>query len=226
MGVDGAVADLRRLPMFAEVEPGLLAHLEQASFLRKLARGQVLFIAGEPADHLFVVRAGLIKVHVTSDRGAELVLELIGPGRALGELSVIDQGPRSADATALETTELLAIPSAAVRELIETRPEVLMSVARSLAVGMRRLTGQAGDLVFLDLPRRLAKMLVGASNSDDSGTAARLSTSQAQIAAMLGVTRQSLNRALVGFVRRGWIEVKGQSITLLDRDALVRFSAS
>lgn len=226
MGVVGAVADLRRLPMFAGVEPGLLAHLEQASFLRKLARGQVLFIAGEPADHLFVVRAGLIKVHVTSDRGAELVLELIGPGRALGELSVIDQGSRSADATALETTELLAIPSAAVRELIETRPEVLMSVARSLAVGMRRLTGQAGDLVFLDLPRRLAKMLVGASNSDDSGTAARLSTSQAQIAAMLGVTRQSLNRALAAFVRRGWIEVKGQSITLLDRDALVRFSAS
>jgi hypothetical protein len=76
MGVDGAVADLRRLPMFAEVEPGLLAHLEQASFLRKLARGQVLFIAGEPADHLFVVRAGLIKVHVTSDRSSSSVRDV------------------------------------------------------------------------------------------------------------------------------------------------------
>lgn len=226
MGVVGAVEDLRRLPMFAEVEPRLLAALEQASFVRKLARGQVLFIAGEPADHLFVVRAGLVKVHVTSERGAELVLELIGAGQALGELSVIDHGPRSADATALESTELLAIPSAAVRELLETRPEVLMAVARSLAEGMRRLTGQAGDLVFLDLPRRLAKLLVGASTSDGATAAARLSASQAQIAAMLGVTRQSLNRALAGFVRRGWLDVKGQSITLLDREALVRFSAS
>ncbi|GAB2480025.1 Crp/Fnr family transcriptional regulator [Jatrophihabitans fulvus] len=222
MTVSGAAGELCRTDLFRGVDPPALAALDEVAFVRRLARGQVLFVEGEPADHLVLIRAGSLKVHLVSAQGSDLLLALLGPGAVLGDVSLIDAGPRSAGATALTDAELLAVPSDAVRAVLRSRPDALWAVAVSLAAGVRRLTGRAADLVFLDLPRRLAKLLL---DSQVAGVV-DLPVTQTDLAAMLGVSRQSLNKGLSGFVSRGWVELGEGTVRLLDPDALERLARS
>lgn len=223
-----SIADeLARLGLFTGIGEADTAALAEASFVRRLARGQVLFIAGEPSDHLCVVRSGLLRVVTTSPRGDEFVLSTVAAGQTLGELSILDGEPRSADVLAAEATELILVPAAAVRALLDREPAALRAFAVELAHNVRRLTGAMGDILFLDLPRRLAKLLVaGAVRHPDGTSRVELTGSQSVLAAQLGVTRQSLNKALTGLARRGWLEVDGREVVLRDMAALARFVAS
>jgi CRP/FNR family transcriptional regulator, cyclic AMP receptor protein len=223
----GVVVELAAVRLFAGLDDAALSDLAAATFVRRLAKDQILFSAGEPSEHLFVVRSGRLRVVSSSAHGEELVLTTVGPGEAIGELSVLDRLPRSAGVDALQASELLVLPAAAVRELLERNSDALLAIALELAAGMRRLTGSMADLIFLDLPRRLAKLLLADSVPRPDGTASTvLESSQSGVAARLGVTRQSLNRALAGLVRRGWIDVAGTTVELRDVPALHRFVES
>jgi CRP/FNR family transcriptional regulator, cyclic AMP receptor protein len=228
MRVDDVVADLRRTALFAGVDRGLLEPLAGRAVLRRFARGQVVFTEGEPSDHLYVVRQGRLRVLVRSARGDEMTLSVLGPGDALGELSMIDGRPRSASVEALDAAELVSLPAAEVRAALRTDPTLLFAVAEQLAVTVRRLTGEAADLVFLDLPRRLAKLLLTEAAAAGPGAPARVDPGMTQsgLAARLGVTRPSLNRALAGLLRRGWISTDGGGYVLRDVAALRRFADS
>ncbi|MCA1712819.1 MAG: cyclic nucleotide-binding domain-containing protein [Actinobacteria bacterium] len=122
---------LAQVPLFAPAEPELLCRLAASSFPRRLARGQVLFVEGEPCEHLYVVVSGRLSISVTSTRGDELVLSVLGPGDALGELGVVDGGTRSAGATAVDEVQLLAVPAAAVRQLMASSPPVALAAAEA-----------------------------------------------------------------------------------------------
>lgn len=217
--------ELGRISLFAGLDASELTAIARNAFVRRLARGQILFSEGEPSDHLFLVRSGRLRVYVTSPHGDELVLSVQGPGAALGELSVLDGEARSATVEALEAAELIAVPGEDARALLENSPKALRAVAVALAAGMRRLSGTAADLVFLDLPRRLAKLLLAESVTKPDGTVeSRLAMSQTGVAARLGVTRQSLNRAMSALAQRSWITVDGATIRLDDVGALTRFA--
>jgi CRP/FNR family cyclic AMP-dependent transcriptional regulator len=228
MAVDDVVEDLRRTALFAGVERGLLEPLASRAVLRRFARGQVVFTEGEPSDHLYVVRDGRLRVLVRSGRGDEMTLSVLGPGDALGELSMVDGRPRSASVEALDAAQLVTLPVADVRAALRADPTLLFAVAEQLAATVRRLTGETADLVFLDLPRRLAKLLLTEVAADDAGGAARVDPrmNQSGLAARLGVTRPSLNRALAGLVRHGWVSMDGGSYVLHDVAALRRFADS
>lgn len=215
-----AGAALRALPLFAGAVDAELEALAASAFLRRFPRGQVLFVQGEPSEHLYVLERGRVKVLVSSPRGDELVLSVLGPGDCLGELSVLDGAARSAGAVALEDVALWVVPAEAVRGLLRRSPAVTLAVAEELAHRVRRLTGAAADLVFLDLPRRLAKLL----SSREGAAVADLS--QSELAAQLGVTRQSLNRALQRLQDRGWVSVTPAGVRVLDRPALLSFALS
>jgi CRP/FNR family transcriptional regulator, cyclic AMP receptor protein len=225
--VDAVAADLRRTELFAGADPARLAPLASAAFLRRFAAGQVLFTEGEPSEHLYVVRSGRVRVFVQSVHGEEMTLSVLGPGDTLGELSMIDGEPRSASAQAISGAELLTLPAAAVRAVLRADPVLLLATAATLAATVRRLTGGTADLVFLDLPRRLAKLLLAEARPGPGG---RLRVdpgmSQSGLADRLGVTRQSLNRALAGLARHGWISADGGRYVIRDPAALRRFAGS
>lgn len=218
-----ALGILGDVELFAGAPAAELEALAEASSPRRLSRGQVLFVEGEPSSHLYVVVEGRLKVLLSSSRGDDLLLAVLGPGDCLGEVSVLDEHPRSASAEALEATTLLAVPADKVREVLHRCPGIVLEWAQDLAATVRRLTGSTADLVFLDLPRRLAKLLI---DSADSDAQVNLGLSQGELAARLGVTRQSLNRALGGLARRGWVSVSANVIMLHDQAALQRFADS
>jgi CRP-like cAMP-binding protein len=214
-------AELAAIELFASVDEDLLADLGRAATAHRLAAGQILFVQGDPSDHLVVVRSGRLQVLVSSDRGDDLVFTVVGPGDVLGELSMIDELPRSATVSALDPSVVLLLPAAAVRAALLRSPGALLTMSRQLAEQVRRLTGSAADLVFLDLPRRLAKLIVSRENGNHI---ADLGVNQTRLAAQLGTTRQSVNRALSNLVRRQWIDLDGGRVTVRNEAALRAFA--
>ena len=209
------------LPLLRGTTAEERAALVDSCTTRSLTRGQVLLLEGESSDSLYAVVSGRLKVLLSSDRGEELVLSVLGPGDTLGEISVLDQQARSATVQATEATEVLVVPGHLLRELLARSPQLALTWATALAAQVRRLTVSQADLVFLDLPRRLAKLLV-----EDGGTTVVLGPSQAEVAARLGVARQTLNRALSALHQRGWISVDGTRVLLRERAALQQFAGA
>jgi CRP/FNR family transcriptional regulator, cyclic AMP receptor protein len=201
---------------------GDLAAIAAASRLRKFRRGQLVFATGDPSDTLIVVISGCVKVMVRSADGGELTLTIIQPGGVLGELSVADGGPRSADAETLAESQLLLVPLEMIQDICARVPSVAHALTSSIAATLRRLTEAASDLVFLDLPRRVAKVLLSQPRDDES--VIRPKMSQEELAHQVGGARQSVNAALRGFERRGWIEVHDRAVTVKQAAELGRFA--
>ena len=215
---------LGQTSLFGSVPAQDLEAVVAASRLRAFRRGQVVFTRGDPGDALIVVISGRVKVVMRSADGAELTLTIIQPGTVVGELSVADGGPRSADAETLEDCQLLMVPRDTVLDLCARVPAAAQALLGLIAANLRRLTEEASDLVFLDLPRRVAKVLLNQARSDDG--AIRLNLRQEELARQVGGTRQSVNTALRGFQRRGWIEVRDRTVIVTDATALGRFAGS
>jgi CRP/FNR family cyclic AMP-dependent transcriptional regulator len=199
-----------------------LSALAAASRLRTFRRGQVVFTRGDPGDTVIVVVSGRVKVVVRSADGGALTLAIIGPGGLFGEVGVADGGPRSSDAETLDECRLLLVPRQEIQEICARVPSAAQALTASIAATLRRLTDAAADLIFLDLPRRVAKLLLS-QPSDDDGTI-RLKSSQEELAHQVGGTRQSVNAALRDFERRGWIDTHDRIITVKQAAALGRFA--
>jgi CRP/FNR family cyclic AMP-dependent transcriptional regulator len=213
-----AVADLlAAVPLLESASSSHVERLAEVSFPRRLKRGQILVREGQTSDLLFVVLSGRLKVMVGSARGEALGLAVVGPGEVLGEFGAIDSRPRSANVEAIDAAHLICIPADAYRALLEASPAVSLALAEELAARIRTLMGSAADLVFLDVPRRLAKLLLAAPATEG------LTLSQTDIAEQLGSTRSSVNRALTMFQRQGWVETTRHCTTVVDRDGLEAF---
>jgi CRP/FNR family transcriptional regulator, cyclic AMP receptor protein len=213
---------LRDTALLRSVPAEDIGALAAASRLRNFRRGQVVFSTGDPGDTAIVVVSGRVKVVLRSADGRELTLTVIGAGGLFGELSVADNGPRSTDAETLEESALLLIPRERVQDLCARVPSVAQALTGSIAGTLRRLTGEAGDLVFLDLPRRVAKVVL--SQPRDADGLIRLRMNQEELARQVGGTRQSVNTALRGFERHGWLEVRDRVVVVQQAAALGRFA--
>jgi CRP-like cAMP-binding protein len=213
---------LRQTSLLRSASAEELESVVASSRLRTFRRGQVVCTAGDPGDTLIVVVSGQVKISVRSADGAELTLTVVGPGATIGEVSVADGGPRSADIETVSESQLLFVPRATMQAVCARVPAVAQALTSAIAAALRRLTETTSDLVFLDLPRRVAKLLLSQPRSDD-GVLNRLLT-QEEYARLLGSTRQSVNIALRGFERRGWIEMHDRSVTVKQPAALARFA--
>jgi CRP/FNR family cyclic AMP-dependent transcriptional regulator len=226
MRLEAAAALLRRTRLFAELREETLAALADRSVERSYPRHGRLFYQGDPGSGLYVLASGLVKVVVTSEDGEEMVLVTLGPGDAFGELSIVDGGPRSASAEALEPTVALVITREVLLDLASRDSGLTEALLRTLGALLRRLTEQASDLVFLDLPGRMAKLLAvlaaerGVETPDGVELDANLT--QTDLAGMVGASRQSVNQILQGFARRGYLQVRGRRIVIHRLDLLRR----
>ena len=225
MKTEQAASLLARTQIFGGIPEDILHHLAEASLERTYKKGQLVFHQEDSGDSLFVVVEGRIKVFVTSEEGEEMVLVVVRPPEVFGELALIDGGRRSASAEALETTKLLALDRKTFLELLQRHPALTDALLRSLGGVVRRLTGQASDFVFLDLPGRIAKVLVTLAEEQDGGdgdSTLDLHMTQANLAGMVGGSRQSVNQILHDFERRGYLEIHGRQVALRRVDLLRR----
>ncbi len=215
---------LRQTALLSSLSTEDLQAVAGVSRLRTFRRGQVVFTRGDQGDTWIVVVSGRVKVVVRSADGGELTLTIIQSGGAFGEISIADGGPRSADAETLEESQLLLVPRETIQEICARVPSAAQALTSSIARTLRRLTEAASDLVFLDLPRRVAKALLSQPRGADGSI--RLRMTQEELAHQAAGTRQSVNAALRGFERRGWIEIQDRTVTVKQAAALDRFAGS
>jgi CRP/FNR family transcriptional regulator, cyclic AMP receptor protein len=226
VNVDVVASHLAATRLFGHLDTDALTSLAERAVERSYKKGQLLVYQGDTGDSVFVVVEGLVKVMVTSEEGEEMVLVTLRPSDTFGELSLVDGGPRSASAEAVEPTRVLIITRPILLELLEKHPSLTDSLLRSLGSLARRLTEQAADLVFLDIHGRMAKLLLtmaedrGKETAD--GIALDLNLTQADLAAMVGGSRQSVNQTLRSFESRGYLLIEGRTITLRKPDELRR----
>jgi len=222
---DAIIGVLRSTALFADLDDDALQGLSRMCTRRVYGRGQYLWYQGDDGDRLVVVVSGLAKIVLTSAQGDEVVLSTLGPCESAGELAILDGGPRSAAVVAVEPTTVLMLSRGTLLELMGRHRSVLDAVLRALGGLVRRLTEQAGDLIFLDLGGRLAKLLLQLAENrlpDDGTVVLDLGLSQSDFAAMVGATRQAVNRALQLMAARGLISLDRRSIVLRDLPGLRR----
>ena len=219
------VADLLRgIRPFSVLRDEGIGAAAGAGSTRTYAAGQIICHQGDPGDRLYVVLHGLVKVVFTSERGDEIVLRTLGDGEVFGELALLDGSPRSASVVAVESTQVFMLLRVHLLRLIREHPGLADEFLRMLGHLVRRLTEQAGDLVFLDLPGRLAKLLLQLADQHGPGAGAILDRrlTQSDLAAMIGASRPAVNRALQSLAARGHLTVHGQTILLRDLEGLRR----
>jgi CRP/FNR family transcriptional regulator, cyclic AMP receptor protein len=173
----------------------------------------------------FVIAKGLVKVVFATEQGAEMVLATLRPPDVFGELTVLDEAPRSASVLAVEPTVVLTLSRPYLLQAMRSSPPVVDAVLVTLGRLVRRLIEQTGDLAFLDLGGRLAKLLLrlGAERGVTRGDAVLdLPFTQSDLAAMIGASRPAVNRVLHLFAERGFLEINGQVIVLRDLECATR----
>jgi len=217
---------LAKAPIFRVLGPAGLARVAARMHERELRRGDVVVHEGDAGDALFVVARGSLKVYVTSPDGDEMMLVTLRPPDTFGELALLDGGPRSATAEALEPSTVLALSRSTFLELARENPTLYEEALRSLGGLVRRLTDQAADLVFLDLSSRVAKLLVGLverrGEQQGGETVLDLHLTQTELASMVGGSRQSVNQILRSLEECGCLGVEGRRLTVRRPDMLRR----
>jgi len=217
---------LTKAPLFAELDAVSAEALEKAMGTLRLSKGEILFREGETEDRLYVVVAGKIKLGRSGSAGRENLLAVLGPGQMFGELSVFDPGPRSSTATAVTAVEVRTLEHDELMRWIEGHPEVARSLLGQLAGRLRRANDVVADLVFSDVPGRVAKQLLELArrfgDRKDDGVHVHHDLTQEELAQLVGASRETVNKALADFAARGWIRLEPRSVTLLDVERVER----
>ncbi len=208
-----------RIPLFSELSDEELQRLRSSMRRRRFARGQFIFLQGEPGTSLYIVEEGRVKISLSSPEGREVVLGLLGPGDFFGELSLLDGEPHSADAVAREPCQLLLLERAEFTRFLQERPRVAISLLASVTRRLRRNAQLAYDVAFLDVPARLARALLELAEQEDQpdkeGLRVSARLTQSELAAIVGATRESVNKWLGFYERQGFIRLGRDRITLL-----------
>jgi CRP-like cAMP-binding protein len=201
------------------IPAALRASLTAEGVPRMLRPGELLWSQGEPAEAIAVLHSGTLREYRTSSLGQRAVLSLLRAPDVLGDVAVLDGRPHLASAEAVTTCAVVILSRDVLVDLIQRDLEVCQAVFTRLGAQVRQLTEQQTDFVFLDLPGRVAKTLLRLSEGTTPLTAELNQTTLAQI---VGGARQSVNEAVVQFVRRGWLHVESGRFLILDPEALRR----
>ncbi|MDP9280866.1 MAG: Crp/Fnr family transcriptional regulator [Chloroflexota bacterium] len=208
------IADvLAHSPVFAPL--GQRERLELAARMRSkhFQRNEVIFHRDDPAGHVYLIASGTVKVSVPEEGGQEVAIALHRGGDVFGEISLFDEGPRSATVTALTETTLFALANRDFMDVLRGSPDAMRQLLALLATRIRRSTGHIEDLVFLDLPGRVAKLLIDQSELSGSNV---VSLTQEDLASFVGATRVAVNRVLVDLERRGAVKLGRGNVEIAD----------
>jgi CRP/FNR family transcriptional regulator, cyclic AMP receptor protein len=210
---------LARTELFGGIDGAARRRIAEHVAERVVERGQCVFVQDEPGDRMYVLAEGAVKLFVASRDGGIVELVRHAAPAIFGELALLDGGPRSASAEAVERSTLLVVTRAELLRLLRAEDQVAEALLRTLGTIVRRTTRQVSDLVFLDLQGRIARQLLALA-TDGDGMARTRRVTQAELASMVSGARQTVNQALRSLESRGYIQADGRSFEILDRRRL------
>jgi CRP/FNR family cyclic AMP-dependent transcriptional regulator len=217
---------LREAPLFRELDDEAAVALRASLTETRLRRGEVLFREGDSGDKLFIVTEGKVKLGKSSSDGRENLLAILGPGQMFGELSLFDPGPRSATVTAVTDCVMQGLSHDELLEWLTGRPAVARGLLAQLGSRLRKANDVVADLVFSDVPGRVAKALLDLASrfgrTADDGIHVHHDLTQEELAQLVGASRETVNKALADFASRGWLRLEPRSVVIMEIDRLQR----
>ena len=223
-----AQSPLSGVPLFNGLSEEGLARLAEQTWSRRYPEGQVLTSEGDPGDSLLIVETGEVRISRYTPSGQEIVLAVVEAPDAIGELALIDGAARSATVTAQSPVQIRVVPRAAFLQFLESDPQAMMRVMRTVAGMVRATNERLSDILSLDVPGRVAKwLLVRAADRgerNERGLLVPFELSQGELATELGTTRVSINKALKTFESLNALELCGESILLRNTDLLIEYT--
>jgi len=219
---------VRRAPLFTALDEAAAVSLRASMDSVKIAKGSILFKEGDDGEHLYVIIDGKLKLGTSSGDGRENLLSILGPGEMFGELSLFDPGPRTSTATAVTDAKLLSLSHEKVIPWLKQNPEVSLQLLTRLSQRLRRTNEAVGDLVFSDVPGRVAKALIDLGDrfgkTTPEGLLVNHDLTQEELAQLVGASRETVNKALADFAGRDWLKLDGRSVLIADVDRLSKRS--
>jgi CRP/FNR family cyclic AMP-dependent transcriptional regulator len=213
--------------LFGRLGPELVDRLSSYAVSKTVRQGATIFAKGDPGNSLFAVCAGTVKITVPSADGKDAVFNLLKEGDIFGEIALLDGRPRTADAVAATDCELLVIERRNFVPLVHSHPEIALKLIEVLCERIRRTSEQVEDVTFLDLPGRLAKVLLRlAEKAKSSSDGGKIVITQREIGQMIGMSRESTNKQLRSWEERKWLRLERGGIVVLAPHALAAVAAS
>ena len=217
-------AIVREAPLFRGLDEASAASLRGTMVPVKISKGNTLFKEGDEGDRLYVVLDGKLKLGTASGDGRENLLSILGPGEMFGELSLFDPQPRTSTATAVTDARLLALSHDQVIGLVTAHPRVALELLARLAQRLRRSNEVLADLVFADVPGRVAKAIIDLGtrfgSQKEDGLHVNHDLTQEELAQLVGASRETVNKALADFASRGWVRLEPRAVVVTDYERL------
>jgi CRP-like cAMP-binding protein len=215
---------IRKAPLFTALDDAASASLLASMVSVKIPKGTILFAEGDGGDQLYVIAEGKLKLGTSSGDGRENLLSILGPGEMFGELSLFDPGPRTSTATAVTDAKLLSLGQEKLLPWLVENPKVSLQLLARLAQRLRRTNEAVGDLVFSDVPGRVAKALIDLGErfgkKTDEGLYVHHDLTQEELAQLVGASRETVNKALADFAGRNWLKLDGRAVLITDFERL------
>jgi len=201
-----------------------LETLSRYARLQKFAKGDVIVQKGAAGSGMMAVVDGRVKISTVSPEGKEVILDFINPGEVFGEIALLDSRERTADAIAMEACQVMVLERRDFLPFLERHPHTCIKLLSVLCGRLRHTNQLIEDSLFLNVEARFAKRLLGFARqygeSRPEGILIQLKLSQQEIAALIGVTRESVNKQLSAWQELGWVKVGRGSILVTDIEAL------
>ena len=216
---------LKRVPLFSDLSEGELARFAEVTREREYPKNSVILFEDDPGDALYIVSTGQVKVVLIGEDGREVILSVLGDGDFFGEMSLIDDEPRSAHVIAMKDSHLLVLRRDDFQTQLEHHPKIGLKLLRVLVQRLRRADEKIGGLVLLDVNGRVAQLLLDLSEESGGPKITRKLTPHT-IAQMIGSSRETVSRAMRELVERGAIDVSRREITIKQPEALRTMAGS
>ncbi len=215
---------LKKIPLLSELGPDAVARLAERVDMREVRRREVVYLPGDPGKSLFFVNGGRVKVSKVTRDGKALTLSYCGPSEVFGETCLVDGGPRSEMAEAVENALLTEIDRADFERLLATSATLGAQMTKLMVTRRRELENKVEALVFRDVTSKLAELLVklaGEYGVDDArGTMVALKITHQELANLIGSTRETVSLTLSQFKRKRFITTEGRKVIISDHEAL------
>lgn len=206
-----AIASLRAIPMFSGVSTEALASIASLLIERRFPKHKTIVEEGAPGDYMYIIVEGRVKVTKLSGDGREKILELLDVGDFFGEMSLLDEYPRSASVKALSDVRIMALARNDFLGLLSRSPDLALSVIQELTRRIRQVDEQASSLSFQRVKERTQGLLVRLAREEGGEGRRRTPVlTHQQIADMIGTSRETVTRAVKGLKAEGWLEQEGK----------------
>lgn len=218
-----AAQRLRSIPLFTQLNEAEVTRITEVARERTYPKNSVILFEDDPGDALYVVLTGEVKVVLIGEDGREVILSILRAGDFFGEMSLIDDQPRSAHVIATEDSNLLVLRRDEFRQCLKDTPRIALGLLQALSRRLRRADDKIGGLVLLDVNGRVARVLVELADEHDGAHIPRKITHH-MLAQMIGSSRETVSRTIRDLGERGLIEVSRKDIAIRDRPGLEKLA--